>query len=72
MNKNLGKIDRTVRIVAALAIGILILAGTLTGLPAIILGVVAVVLILTGVVSFCPLYAALKFSTRKNEGANLS
>jgi len=69
MNRNLGNIDRTVRIVAGLAIGILILAGALTGLQAIILGVVAAVLILTSVVSFCPLYAAFRFSTRKNEGA---
>jgi amino acid transporter len=69
MNKNLGTMDRTVRIIAALALGILILTGTLTGLPAIILGVLAIVLLLTSFVSFCPLYALFKFSTRSREGA---
>lgn len=69
MNKNIGSIDRTVRIVAALAVGILILSGTLTGLLAIILGVLAVVLLLTSVISFCPLYALFKFSTRRSVGA---
>ena len=69
MNKNMGTIDRTVRTIAALAVGILILTGTLTGLLAIILGVLAVVLVLTSVVSFCPMYAPFKFSTRKKEEA---
>jgi hypothetical protein len=69
MNKNMGTTDRTVRIIAALAVGILILTGTLTGLLAIILGVLAVVFVLTSLVSFCPLYAPFKFSTRKKEGA---
>ncbi len=69
MNKNMGTTDRTVRIIAALAVGILILTGTLTGLLAIILGVLAVVFVLTSLVSFCPLYAPFKFSTKKKEGA---
>ena len=69
MNKNMGTTDRTVRIVAALAVGILILTGTLTGLLAIILGALAVVFVLTSLVSFCPLYAPFKFSTKKKEGA---
>ena len=69
MNKNMGTIDRTVRVIAALAVGILILTGTLTGALAIILGVLAVVFVLTSVVSFCPLYALISLSTRKKEGA---
>ena len=69
MNKNVGNTDRIVRTIAALAVGILIFTGTLTGMPAIILGVVAVVLLLTSVVSFCPLYALLKLSSRKTKAA---
>jgi hypothetical protein len=69
MNKNMGPIDRTVRVIAALAVGILILTGTLTGALAIILGVLAVVFVLTSVVSFCPLYALINLSTGKKEGA---
>ena len=69
MNKNMGTIDRTVRVIVALAVGILILTGTLTGALAIILGVLAVVFVLTSVVSFCPLYALIYLSTRNKEGA---
>jgi hypothetical protein len=63
----MGTIDRTVRTIAAVAVGILILTGTLTGLLAIILGVLAVVFLLTSSISFCPLYAPFKFSTKKKE-----
>jgi len=69
MNKNLGAIDRTVRTIAALTVGILIVTGSLTGPLAVTLGVVAVALLLTSVVSFCPLYALLKLSSRKQEAA---
>jgi hypothetical protein len=68
MTKNIGTIDQAVRVIVALTVGVLILAGTLTGLTATILGAVAVVFVLTGVFSFCPLYAILKLSTRKIEG----
>jgi hypothetical protein len=69
MNKNMNTIDRLVRIVAAVALGILIFTETVTGLSAIVLGVLAAVLLLTGVISFCPLYALFKFSTRRQAGA---
>ena len=69
MKKNMGSTDRTVRIIVALAAGILILTGNVTGLLAIVLGALALVLVLTGTVSFCPLYAALRFSTRKGDAA---
>ncbi len=65
MKKNLGTLDRTIRIVVALAVGVLLLTGTLSGVTGIVLGVVAVVFLLTGAVSFCPLYAMFKWSTSK-------
>jgi len=68
MTKNLGTLDQAVRVIVALAVGALILAGTLTGLAAIILGAVAIVLVLTSIFTFCPLYALLGLSTRKIEG----
>ena len=67
MNKNLGTIDRIARTIAGLTVGVLILTGTLTGSVAVTLGVLAVVLLLTGVVSFCPLYALLNLSSRTKE-----
>lgn len=65
MNKNLATADRAVRITAALFIFVLIITGTLTGLAAVILGILAAVLLITGTVAFCPLYYAFGLSSLK-------
>ncbi len=65
MNKNLANADRALRIVAAALIFVLIVAGTLTGLAAAILGILAAVLLFTGTVAFCPLYYAFGISSLK-------
>jgi hypothetical protein len=61
----MGSFDRVFRTLAAIAAGVLILANVVTGITAIVLGVLAVVLVLTSAVSYCPLYASLKISTHK-------
>ncbi len=65
MKKNMGTADRTIRILAALVITILLLTGQIQGIVAIAVGVLAVVFLATSVVSFCPLYLPFKISTRK-------
>ena len=65
MKKNLGIADRSIRIILAAVIIALCVAGYITGTIAIVLSVVAVVLLLTSIFSFCPLYALLKISTIK-------
>jgi len=65
MVKNMGKNDKIVRLVLALAVGILIIAGQLTGAAAVVLGIIALVFIATSVLGTCPLYTLLKISTRK-------
>jgi hypothetical protein len=67
MNKNMGTYDRGFRTIVAFIIGILIVTGTFTGLTAIILGIVAVVLLLTSMVGVCPLYLPFKISTCKKQ-----
>lgn len=70
MKKNMGSVDRVVRVVAALVVLALFLAGQITGPAAIILGVVAVVFVLTSAVATCPLYLPFGLSTRgKSETA---
>ena len=64
MKLNMGSVDRVVRTLIAIVIGILYFAGVLTGTLALILGILAVIFLLTSVVSFCPLYALLGLSTR--------
>ncbi len=64
MKLNMGMADRVIRVLIAIVVGILYFANVLTGTLALILGIVAVILLLTSVVSFCPVYALLGLSTR--------
>jgi hypothetical protein len=68
VTKNVGSADRIIRTIVAIALGVLILTGKVTGTLAIILGLVAVISLATGAVSVCPLYAMLKISTRPDAG----
>ncbi|RPI06832.1 MAG: DUF2892 domain-containing protein [Ignavibacteriae bacterium] len=65
MKKNLGLLDKIIRSAAAVVVLVLYLAGLISGTAAILLGVIAVVLAATSLVSFCPIYAVLKISTNK-------
>ena len=65
MQKNMGTIDRLLRTIIAIAIIVLYFTGQITGTAAIILGILAVVFLLTSAVSFCPLYVPLKINTKK-------
>lgn len=65
MNRNMGLVDRIIRGVIAVAILVLLLAGQLSGVAAIILGIVAVIFAVTAIVGICPLYLLFKLSTRK-------
>jgi hypothetical protein len=67
MQKNVGVADRMVRIILALVIGLLVATGQVTGTTAIVLGIVAAVLLATGVMSMCPLYSLLRISTFKKQ-----
>ena len=69
MKKNIGSVDRVIRILAAIIIAILYFTGQITGTAAIVLGILAIVLLLTSFISFCPLYAPFNFSTKKEEKA---
>lgn len=64
MTKNLGTVDRVIRLVIAAACAGLIFAGLVQGVLAIVVAVVGVVMLLTMVVSWCPLYGLVGLSTR--------
>lgn len=67
MKKNMGIIDRVLRTVLAVVVALLYFAGQLTGTAAVILGVFAVIFLVTSSVGFCPAYALLGISTLKGE-----
>ncbi len=63
MKKNMGSIDRIIRVIIALVIGGLYLQGIISGTLGIVLLVLAVVFVVTSSVSFCPLYKIFNIST---------
>ena len=65
MKKNIGTVDRAIRIILALLIGGLYAASIISGTTAIILLAVAVVLIATSFIGTCPLYLPFGLSTLK-------
>jgi hypothetical protein len=65
MTKNMGSIDRILRLLLALVVAILYFTDILAGLAAIILGFLALIFFITSLTGFCPLYVPLKLSTRK-------
>ena len=69
MKKNMGNLDRVVRIVLALVVIGLYLTDIINGTLAIVLLIFGAVLILTSMVSTCPLYLPFGISTLKTKPA---
>jgi hypothetical protein len=67
MKLNIGSIDKIIRIALAALLAILYFTDVVTGTLGIVSLVVAAVLVLTSLVSFCPLYAVLGINTGKNK-----
>ena len=63
MKKNMGIIDKAIRILVAVAIAVLFFLKVITGTLGIVLVVLAVVFVLTSLISFCPLYLPLGINT---------
>ena len=64
MKKNMGTVDRIVRILVAVVIVALYFTNVINGTVAIVLLVLSGIFILTSFVSFCPLYLPFGISTR--------
>lgn len=67
MKKNMGSTDKIIRILIALVIGVLYYTETINGTVATVLGVLAIVFLLTSFISFCPLYLPFGINTCKKE-----
>ncbi len=67
MKKNMGSLDRALRLLVAAVIIVLFFTHVISGSLAIVLLVLAAVFILTSFMSFCPLYLPLGISTLKQE-----
>ena len=69
MTTNMGTLDRLLRTLAAIGVGILYTTGTIGGTTALVLGVFAIAFLLTSFVGTCPLYMPLGLSTRRETRA---
>lgn len=65
MKKNMGSLDRIIRLALVVLVAVLYFTNVISGTLAIILGVVALVFLITSLVGVCPLYMPFGISTRK-------
>jgi uncharacterized membrane protein YGL010W len=64
VTKNIGKLDRVIRLAVVLAIAIAYFTGKISGNLAIVLSVAATVFFLTSLIGTCPAYLPFGLSTR--------
>lgn len=67
MKKNMGPTDRIIRIALAAIIAVLYITNTISGTLALVLGVFAIIFLITSFISFCPLYLLFNISTLKKK-----
>lgn len=65
MKKNMGNTDKVIRILIAIAIALLYYFNVIEGSLAYVLMAVAIIFLLTSLISFCPLYKILGINTCK-------
>ncbi len=68
MKKNMGTVDRIIRVILAIVVAVLYFTGQISGIAVIILGTLAVIFVITSAIGFCPLYVPLKISTLEKKG----
>ena len=67
MKKNVGTTDKIIRILLAIGIVILYFTNVISGTLGIILLILAGILVLTSIISFCPIYFPFGISTHHSK-----
>jgi len=67
MKANIGSTDKLIRLGLAIVLIVLFYLETLTGTFGIIALVVALILTITSLINFCPLYSLFKINTAKKK-----
>lgn len=65
MKKNMGTIDKVIRVLIAVVIAILFFTKVITGALGMVLLALAIIFVLTSLISFCPLYLPFGINTGK-------
>jgi hypothetical protein len=69
MKKNMGTLDRALRIIAAVVFVVLIFAKAVSGALAIIMGLLAIMFVATSLFAVCPAYLPFHISTQSKARA---
>jgi hypothetical protein len=69
MKKNMGNIDKSIRILIALVVSVLYFTSVISGTLALVLLILSAIFLLTSFISFCPLYIPFGINTigKKNK-----
>lgn len=67
MKKNMGSSDRIIRVLIATTVAFLYFGNVITGIVGIILLALAIIFVLTSLMSFCPIYALFGMRTCPKE-----
>jgi hypothetical protein len=67
MTKNMGSIDRIIRVILAGLVVVLYFTNVISGTVAIVLLALATVFVLTSLISFCPLYLPFGLNTLRKK-----
>jgi hypothetical protein len=67
MKKNMGTVDKVIRILVAVVVVILYFTHVISGVLALVLLILSAIFVVTSLLSFCPLYLPFGLSTKKKE-----
>ena len=65
MKKNMSNTERIIRVVVAALIAVLYLTGVIKGTLGLVLLIVGILLVITSLLGFCPIYPLLGINTSK-------
>lgn len=63
MKKNMGSVDKVIRLLVVVAFAILYVTNTITGTLGMVLLAIALLFLVTSLISYCPLYTLLGITT---------
>ncbi|MGB2685597.1 MAG: DUF2892 domain-containing protein [Olleya sp.] len=67
MKKNMGALDKSLRVLVAVLIALLYYLNVITGTLAYVLMGIAIIFLITSFINFCPLYTVLGINTCKRK-----
>ena len=67
MKKNVGSVDKAIRILVAIVIAVLFFTNVISGTLGIVLLLLAVVFVIVSLISYCPLYLPFGINTGKKK-----